>query len=81
MPRKPTPKPLSTDVIAKTTPLAVPTSPLARSRPSSGTRSVTVVDSATMRRLPAIAPTRTRTMNAQNAGCARSRIPAAGATA
>ena len=67
------PRPLKTDVIANATPLAVPTSPFARSRPSSGTSSVTVVERATVRRLPAIAPVSTSTTNAQNAGLPRSR--------
>jgi hypothetical protein len=81
MPSNPMASPLNTDVIAKATPFAVPTSPFARSRPSSGTRSVTVVDSATARRLPAIAPPRMSTMNAQNAGWPRSRSAEPGATA
>src|SRR5215207_296244 len=48
------------------TPLAVPTSPLALSLPSSGTRMVTSVESAIERRLPPIAPTSASTMNIQS---------------
>ena len=74
------PRPLNTDVIANATPFAVPTSPFARSRPSSGTSRVTVVERATDRRLPAIAPPSTSTMNAQKPGWPRSRSADAGAT-
>ena len=42
-------RPLNTDVIANDTPVTVPTMPLARSRRSSGTSSVTHVDSAMLR--------------------------------
>ena len=65
IPSRPTARPLNTEVIANATPFAVPTSPFARSRPSSGTRRVTVVERATDRRLPAIAPPSTSAMNAQ----------------
>ena len=80
IPSRPMARPLNTEVRAKATPLAVPTRPLARSRPSSGTSRVTVVDSATERRLPAIAPARTSVMNAQKAGSPRSRSAEPGAT-
>ena len=73
IPSSPMARPLNTDVIANATPFAVPTRPFARSRPSSGTRSVTVVDRATARRLPAIAPVSTSTTSAQKAGLVRSR--------
>ena len=74
-------RPLNTDVIANATPFAVPTSPFARSWLSSGTSSVTVVESATERRLPAIAPPRMSAMKVQNAGWPMSRTAEAGETA
>lgn len=69
IPSMPIASPLKTEVRAKATQLAVPTSPLARSRRSSETRSVTVVDRATARRLPATEPARTSMMNTQVRGC------------
>ena len=46
MPRPPMTRPLKTEVMAKETPVTVPTRPLARSRRSSGTSSVTQVERA-----------------------------------
>ena len=67
MPSRPMARPLNTEVIANATPFTVPTSPFALSRSSSGTRRVTVVASATERRLPAMAPARINVTRAQNA--------------
>ncbi|GAA3157988.1 hypothetical protein GCM10020001_097540 [Nonomuraea salmonea] len=49
--------PLNTDVTRKLTPVELPTSPLARSRPSSGTSRVTRVGSAIVLMLPTMTPT------------------------
>ncbi len=68
MPSIPIANPLKTDVSAKAIPLAVPTRPLARSWRSTGTTRVTVVDNATARKLPAIAPASTKTMKTQVSG-------------
>src|SRR5215207_10401812 len=57
--------PLKTDAARKATPFAVPTKPLARSRPGSGTRTVTSVERAIARRLPATAPNRAGTTKTQ----------------
>ena len=51
-------RPLNTDVTANDTPVIVPTMPLARSRRSSGTSSVTHVDIAMLRIWPATEPSR-----------------------
>ena len=80
MPTNPTASPLNTEVIANARPLAVPTRPFALSRRSSGTSSVTVVDRATDRRLPAIAPASTSTVRPQNARLPMSRTAPGGAT-
>ena len=71
MPSRPIARPLNTDVIANAMPLAVPMTPFARSCRSSGTSRVTVVVRATIRRLPAIAPTRMSVVKIQNAGSPR----------
>ena len=64
--------PLNTDVMANETPVTVPTSPLARSRRSAGTSSVTQVDSAMLRSWPATDPANVRAMRIQNHGRPRS---------
>ena len=63
--------PLKTDVIAKDTPVVVPTMPLARSRRSAGTSRVTQVDSTMLRSPPATDPTRMSATNVQNQGLRR----------
>ena len=72
MPRRPTARPLNTDVAAKLSPLTTPTWPFALSRSSAGTSSVTVVDSAMPRALSTTAPASTVRLSAQNAGDAMS---------
>ena len=72
MPSMPMARPLNTEVSAKPIPLTVPISPFALSWRSSGTSRVTVVDNATVRRFPAIAPASTIVMKAQKAGRPRS---------
>jgi hypothetical protein len=81
IPSWPTPSPLKTEVIANATPFAVPTIPLARSWRSSGTSSVTVVESATARRFPTTAPTRMRPTSTQKAGFPSSRKEGSGVIA
>jgi hypothetical protein len=66
MPRVPTTRPLNTEVIANDTPVTVPTSPLARSRRSSGTRSVTQVESTMLRIEPATDPIRVSATSTHN---------------
>ena len=66
IPKRPTTKPLNTDVIAKATPLTVPINPFALAWPGSGTSRVTQVESAIIRRLPATAPLSTRSTKLQN---------------
>ena len=61
-------RPLNTDVIANDTPVTVPTMPLARSRRSSGTSSVTHVDRAMPRICPATDPTSVAATSSQNHG-------------
>ena len=58
MPKFPITRPLNTEVTANEMPVTVPTIPLARSRPSSGTRRVTQVDMAMLRIIPATQPAR-----------------------
>ena len=65
MPLAPTSNPLITEVTRNETPAVVPTSPFARSRFCSGTRAVTIVGRAIVRRLPAIMPDMTSTTSAQ----------------
>ena len=55
-----------TDVTRNETPVEVPTSPLARSRTSAGMSRVTHVGSAMPKRLPAMTPSITMTMNTQS---------------
>ena len=64
-------RPLKTDVTANDTPVTVPTMPLARSRRSSGTSSVTHVDIAMLRIWPATEPSRVRPVITQNSGLRR----------
>ncbi len=71
MPRLPITRPLKTDVTANDTPVIVPTMPLARSRRSSGTSSVTHVDIAMLRIWPATEPSRVRLVITQNIGLLR----------
>ena len=59
-----------TEVTRKDTPVDVPTSPLARSRTSAGMSRVTQVGSAMPKRLPAMTPSITMTMNTHS-----SRLP------
>ena len=69
--------PLNTEVMAKDTPVTVPTRPLARSRRSSGTSSVTVVDRAMLRIWPATEPSSVQATSTQNHGLrSRRRSPA-----
>ena len=68
IPRLPMTRPLKTDVIANETPVTVPTIPLARSRRSSGTSSVTHVDSAMPRICPATEPSSVSATSIQNHG-------------
>ena len=60
--------PLNTDVTANDTPVTVPTMPLARSRRSSGTSSVTHVDMAMLRIIPATDPASVAATRIQNHG-------------
>ena len=57
-----TSSPLITEVTSIDTPIVEPTSPLALSRRSSGTRTVTSVDRAMPRMFPAMTPIMARTM-------------------
>jgi hypothetical protein len=68
MPGPPMTRPLNTDVMAKETPVTVPTMPLARSRRSSGTSSVTQVDSTIPRSCPATEPRSVAAVSTQNQG-------------
>ncbi len=61
-------RPLNTDVTANDTPVTVPTMPLARSRRSSGTSSVTHVDMAMLRIIPATDPASVAPTRIQNQG-------------
>ena len=61
MPPAATRRPLITEVTRNDTPLALPTSPFALARPSSGISRVTSVGRAMVRRLPATTPTISRT--------------------
>ena len=70
-PRNPIASPLRIEATRKATPLAVPTRPLARSRPASGTRMVTSVESAIARTLPTIAPTSVSTMKSPQGDAGR----------
>ena len=68
-------RPLNTDVMANDTPVTVPTRPLALSRRSSGTSSVTHVDMAMLRICPATEPSSVKPASTQNSGlrsCSRS---------
>ena len=70
-------RPLNTEVMAKDTPVTVPTMPLARSRRSSGTRRVTQVDRAMPRIWPATEPEQRRPRRApRTTGCAGGGDPA-----
>ena len=71
-------KPLKTEVMAKETPVTVPTRPLALSRRSSGTSRVTQVDSAMLRIIPATEPSNVKPMRTQNQGLRRRRRSSAG---
>ncbi|RUR79168.1 hypothetical protein PCC6912_33420 [Chlorogloeopsis fritschii PCC 6912] len=64
-PRKPITKPLKVEATRNPTPLIVPTRPFALSRFGSGITIVTSVESAIVRKLPAIAPRSARMMNTQ----------------
>ena len=64
-------RPLNTEVIANETPVTVPTMPLARSRRSSGTSSVTHVDRAMPRICPATEPSSVTPTSTQNHGLRR----------
>ena len=80
IPPRPTSSPLITEVIRKERPEAVPTRPLARSRRSAGMSSVTAVDIAIVRMLPAITPTistSTKTHRSTLAGSVNASRPAA----
>src|SRR3546814_11675600 len=66
MPSCPIASPLNTEVMAKDTPVTVPTRPLALSRRSAGTRSVTQVDMTMPRRPPATEPIRISERTDQN---------------
>ena len=68
MPSWPMTRPLNTDVTANDTPVTVPTMPLARSRRSSGTSSVTHVDMAMLRIIPATDPASVAPTRIQNQG-------------
>ena len=73
--------PLNTEVIAKDTPVTVPTSPLALSRRSARTSRVTQVDRATPRIEPATDPPRVSATNSQSHGLVSRRSePASTAT-
>ncbi len=73
MPRSPIARPLNTLVTMNATPWTVPTRPFALACRSSGTRSVTVVDSAMFRMCSTTEPNRMMPENAQNHGPPRSR--------
>ena len=68
IPGPPITRPLKTDVMAKEMPVTVPTKPLALSRRPSGTSSVTHVDSAIPRMLPATEPSSVAPTSTQSAG-------------
>jgi hypothetical protein len=78
IPSKATSRPLITDVTRNETPDVVPTSPFARSRTASGTRSVTRVGSAMPRRFPEITPSISTTTNTHSSGLAASRHSVSG---
>ena len=66
-------KPLIAEVVTKPIPVAMPTSPFALSRRSSGTSRVTSVGSAMLRTLPAITPNMTARINSHKAMLSRRR--------
>ena len=72
IPSCPTESPLNTLVTTNDSPCTVPTRPLALARRSSGTRSVTVVDSAMLRMFSMTAPASTTPEKIQNQGPPRS---------
>ncbi|CAH0316088.1 hypothetical protein SRABI128_04685 [Microbacterium sp. Bi128] len=72
MPSTPTDSPLNTLVTTKERPCTVPTRPFAFGRRSSGTSSVTVVDSAMLRMFSTTAPARMTPAKIQNQGPPRS---------
>ena len=78
MPRKPIERPENTLVTRNARPCTVPTSPFALARFSSGTSSVTVVDSAMLRSCSITPPNRMIAENSQNHGPPRSSSAASG---
>ncbi len=72
MPSSPMDRPLKTLVTMNASPCTVPTRPLALACLSTGTSSVTVVDSAMLRMFSMTAPSRMMPPNAQNIGLPRS---------
>ena len=68
MPRKPIASPLNTLVTTKAMPCTVPTMPFAFACRSTGTRRVTVVDSAMLRMFSITPPNRMMPENSQNHG-------------
>ena len=71
MPSPPMTRPLNTEVRANDTPVTVPTMPLARSRRSSATSRVTLVDRAMPRIWPATEPSSVTVTSSQNHGLPR----------
>ncbi len=80
IPSTATSSPDATDVTRKLTPVAVPTSPFARSRTAAGTSRVTSVGSAIVRRFPAMTPSIRATTSVHSSGLVGSRNPSAGAS-
>lgn len=80
IPSTATSSPDATEVTRKDTPVAVPTSPLARSRTGAGTSRVTSVGSAMVRRFPAITPSISATTSVHSSGLVGSRKASAGAS-
>ena len=78
MPPAATSRPLITEVTRNDTPVALPTSPFALSRRSSGISRVTRVGIAIVRRLPATTPTISRTTNTHRRTLPGSRKVASG---
>ncbi|SUE29271.1 Uncharacterised protein [Nocardia farcinica] len=80
MPFQPTSSALATEVTRCETPVAVPTSPLARSRTRSSNSAVTIVGSAIPRTFPLITPVISSTMNSHSHALPGSRHSSAGVT-